>query len=181
MRLKEERILMIIGILGLFIILTTGLIEVANYKINQWDIKLLILQNEANDKFANEIKYLIEARFLSSIDLEEKLKPYFEQDYLFDKKYMDKDVLVFWEQFKNNEISTKEYINKSWPRVTKKYIEFSNLYGQKKEEINYLYKNQPKIWNLIKGICNFIRAIAMLGAAMLYILLYKSIGQRVKQ
>ena len=180
MRLKEEKTLMIIGILGLFIVLTTGFIEISNYMIGQWNTELLVLQNEANDMFANEIKYLIEARFLTSIDLEKELKPYTEQDYMLEKKYVDKDIHNLGKKFENKEISTKEYIDGLWPLTAKKLVEFTNLYGQKKDEIHRLYKNQPKMWNLIRAVCNFIRTFAMLGAAMLYILLYKSIGQRIK-
>lgn len=181
MRLKEERILMIIGILGLLIVVFTVPIEIANYKIDEWKTKLLFFQSEANDAFNNQLKFITYAHFRYFLDdTEPDFTPYTEQDHLLDKKY-ENEFTTIWKQLNNKEISKKDYIDRLLPLLARGKIEFSNLYNQKKEEINDLYKNQPRIWDLIKRVCNLIRIAIIFCAAILYMLLYKSIGERANE
>ena len=180
MRLKEEKTLMIIGVLGVMIVFFTMLIEIANYKIDEWKTNLLFLQSEANDAFNNELKFITYANYLTFLDNPEpNFTPYTEQDHLSDKKY-DNEFVAIWKQLSNKEISKRDYINKLFPLLAKNKIQFSNLYNQKKDKISDLYKNQPRIWDLIKKVCNLIRIVTIFCTAILYMLLYKSIGERVK-
>ena len=190
MRLREEKTLMAIGVVSLlFIALSTFIIEIADYNINQWTSKLLLLQSEANDISNNRMKYLFNSHFMTlSQFINANAEPYTEQDYLRERKYVETEFIKPWEDFKNKKISFQEYILKIRGPVTRKYFELENMYDRKKEEINNELKKQPKLklyifdiqWNLIRGVFNSIRIVAIIIATFLYILLYKNIGQRLK-
>lgn len=188
-RLKEEKTLIAVEVVSLlFIVLSTIIIEVADYNINQWTSKLLVLQSEASDILNNKVKYLLNSHFLTVMQvLNAKSEPYTEQDYLLDKKYIEKEFSKPWAEFKNGKISLQEYILKIREPITRKYFEFINLYNQKKTEINNQLKNQPKLklsnfniqWDLIRKVFNVVRIVAIIIATFIYIFLYRSIGQRL--
>jgi hypothetical protein len=179
MRLKEERLLMVLEAVGLlFIVLATIGYDYANSKIEQRRIEMSekvlgitlsavkLLDNQQTSHFFSTLLALN-----ASIDKEEEVNNIYEYSALKDLR----------EKLNKKEISSRNYLEQRRNVASQVADAYRNRYNTDVVDYNKMVDGKSFVWDYIQKIFNFIRIFAVVVSAFLYLFLYKAISERTNK
>jgi len=178
MRLKEEKTLMFLEIIGLVIILATICFDVANNAIDQ-------RQSEITVKALHSVTLAIgsvESRQDSFIEEFNRLFQLQQiiPEHQIDEKHETPDFKEMVDEFHKNKNNNK-LLEKEIQIFTDQAASFTAQYNTQIDELNKLSNdNKMVFWENFKMIANDIRILAVIIGMFFYLKLYISIRERTK-
>ena len=190
MRLKEEKKMIMLGIISALIIIVVFLIQIADNKISEHKNSLIIQQNNLNlqqgrafHALINNYWYRNYGFFISYFKPKVEIDPNSSMS-MNPTKFMnaDKNNQVrddLWEQVKENKLALADYFYKMSDIYSNEYKKLYNIYhtdGQK-----YLKENSTgTVWEFWKSILIVIEFVLIFIYLFGYALLFKMIKGRIK-
>lgn len=171
----EKRIMMILGILGLIIIISQIMIQIADSEINDYDKTILIEQGRNNNILLNKQDVLSKVYRLESIKLSSRsIIPV--HDVLNDLNLTSdryKDISI---KFERGEISSDEFLNNMTNYFVDVYTELSIMYENSYSETEKKYANGTP-WSFWKNVFIDVQIGLVIISIGLYLYLYSKLAK----
>lgn len=190
MNLKEDKLLILLGIISALVILDVLLLQIADSQISKYNRELTTQHNYLNTqqgrllnailhKYWHQDMSLFMSYFKPNIELDIDPHLKFESTGIenTDNKNAFRDKLL--DKVKQKQLSIADFYHEMSQIYSKEYVHLYNQYHQMTQDY-LLKKSSDTIWSTIKQILIVIEIILILMNLLGYAYLFKSISLRTK-